>query len=523
MWLLPLGLGLNFKKVPWVTILLSIFIIGVFAFNVGGRTRIESGMEKAVKDSNINPASKKLFAEYCVGRLSDSACEKYSEKLFAEEPEANTEQAENEEEVQEEDISTALGNLEIITAELKVVEEFMLELENPNVISSLGSFAGYKTAREKRKSFLKNIYDKEKLHSQISINPESVVMAQFRHAGFMHLFGNLLMFFVFGAYVEIRMGAGLFALTFFVGGLVGLLGHILFFSNEDTFIVGASANVSAIMGAFFVLFRKFRMKFSLMLFVFPIRSFYASVALMFPLMYILGEVSSAVEAGMSSGGGVAHTAHLLGMSCGILMGLIEKKHMPLDWPFLDEQEVIETHNLKNFKSPRGCVRAAEQLLMENPENGFARYYSLKAIYTGEKDEADKASFDEFVREHLDDFVAVYYRRERWGELAEIVELIPVEDRLDGLLVDSGQSTLLSVADKFVERGQFFLALRFYDVFMIKYPRSATKDQVLDTCVRVFGSMDLTEENQKLFARYALKTKTELREIIENRIDLKIAS
>ncbi|MFF3610978.1 rhomboid family intramembrane serine protease [Streptomyces sp. NPDC002580] len=135
--------------------------------------------------------------------------------------------------------------------------------------------------------------------------------ALFIHGSWLHLLGNMLFFYVFGAMTEERMGRVEFALFYLGCGYLALLGYAAANAESQQSLVGASGAISAVLGAFLYLFPKARVT-SLFPFLFflPLR-FPAWVVL--PFWFALQWLA----AGRSdSGPGVAYLAHLVGFSLG---------------------------------------------------------------------------------------------------------------------------------------------------------------------------------------------------------------
>jgi membrane associated rhomboid family serine protease len=137
--------------------------------------------------------------------------------------------------------------------------------------------------------------------------------ALFIHGSWLHLLGNMLFFYVFGAMAEERMGHLEFAL-FYVGcGYLALVGYAVANSTSAQTLVGASGAISAVLGAFLYLFPKARVTS-----LFPFLFF---LPLRFPAWVVLPFWATLqwLAAGRSSGGpGVAYLAHLVGFSLGFV-------------------------------------------------------------------------------------------------------------------------------------------------------------------------------------------------------------
>lgn len=137
--------------------------------------------------------------------------------------------------------------------------------------------------------------------------------ALFVHGSWLHLLGNLLFLYVFGAMVEERMGRVPFAL-FYVGcGYVALVCYAAAHADSGQTLVGASGAISAVLGAFLYLFPKTRVT-SLFPFLFflPLR-FPAWIVLVFWF-----GLQWAAAQGAGNGPGVAYLAHVAGFAAGFL-------------------------------------------------------------------------------------------------------------------------------------------------------------------------------------------------------------
>ncbi|WP_189947666.1 rhomboid family intramembrane serine protease [Streptomyces alanosinicus] len=135
--------------------------------------------------------------------------------------------------------------------------------------------------------------------------------ALFVHGSWVHLLGNMLFLFVFGAMTEERMGRVEFTL-FYVGcGCLALLGYAAANATSKESLVGASGAISAVLGAFLYLFPRARVTSLLpFLFFLPVR---------FPAWVVLpfwAALQWAAAGQTSAGPGVAYLAHLIGFGLG---------------------------------------------------------------------------------------------------------------------------------------------------------------------------------------------------------------
>ncbi|MGQ4384133.1 rhomboid family intramembrane serine protease [Streptomyces sp. SAS_270] len=137
--------------------------------------------------------------------------------------------------------------------------------------------------------------------------------ALFVHGSWLHLLGNMLFLYVFGAMAEERMGHIEFAL-FYVGcGYLALLGYAAANAGSAQTLVGASGAISAVLGAFLYLFPGARVTS-----LFPFLFF---LPLRFPAWLVLPFWAALqwLAAGRAAQGpGVAYLAHLVGFGLGFV-------------------------------------------------------------------------------------------------------------------------------------------------------------------------------------------------------------
>lgn len=97
--------------------------------------------------------------------------------------------------------------------------------------------------------------------ASLAARPWTMVTSMFTHAGFGHIFTNMLTLYFFGSYLIQLIGGRNFLIVYFAGGI---LGNILFLLLSPALAIGASGAVFAVGGALTVLQPKLRV------FIFPI-------------------------------------------------------------------------------------------------------------------------------------------------------------------------------------------------------------------------------------------------------------
>lgn len=146
--------------------------------------------------------------------------------------------------------------------------------------------------------------------------------SMFLHGGWLHLLGNMLYLWVFGANVEDRWGHGKYLFFYLLCGAVGGLFHIFANPQSPVPTIGASGAVAGILGAYFIFFPKARV-----LTLVPIGFFLATFnipAMLFLFIWFLLQFFNAVllESGASGAEMVAWWAHIGGFIFGAVTAIL---------------------------------------------------------------------------------------------------------------------------------------------------------------------------------------------------------
>ena len=88
-----------------------------------------------------------------------------------------------------------------------------------------------------------------------------LISASYVHADFFHIAGNVLFFIVFGRTLESLFGSLTFLWIFPLLGVAGFLVQWALMPNLNAPVLGSSGAIAALMGAYFVLFPKAKIRF----------------------------------------------------------------------------------------------------------------------------------------------------------------------------------------------------------------------------------------------------------------------
>lgn len=149
----------------------------------------------------------------------------------------------------------------------------------------------------------------------------------FLHGGILHIVSNMWFLWVFGDNVEGYLGKLTYPVVYLLSGIAGGLAQYFISPNSEIPMLGASGAVAGILGAYYVLFPRSKIKTLV-----PFFGFVSIVELGAPFMlgywFILQLFSGAVSLPFSGSemGGVAFWAHVGGFVTGVLFANLLKKN-----------------------------------------------------------------------------------------------------------------------------------------------------------------------------------------------------
>jgi membrane associated rhomboid family serine protease len=149
---------------------------------------------------------------------------------------------------------------------------------------------------------------------------EALLTSMFLHGSWMHLIGNMWFLWIFGNNIEDSMGHLRFAAFYLLTGAIAAGAHIVFDPTSTIPMVGASGAISAIMGAYLVLYPRARVD-TLFFFIIFIRVIPLPAWVMLGYWMVL-QLSGSFATSVAGGGGVAYMAHIGGFVAGFVLILL---------------------------------------------------------------------------------------------------------------------------------------------------------------------------------------------------------
>jgi membrane associated rhomboid family serine protease len=158
-----------------------------------------------------------------------------------------------------------------------------------------------------------------------SVTPDSVssyatvFTSMFMHGSIAHFLGNMLFLWVFGDNIEDAMGHIGYLFFYLAGGLSAALAHIAFDTGSAVPMIGASGAISAVMGAYLLLFPTGSVR--VLVFVGIPLLFAVPALLVLGLWFVMQLMSgvAALEGAGDAAGGIAFWAHIGGFVAGAVL------------------------------------------------------------------------------------------------------------------------------------------------------------------------------------------------------------
>jgi membrane associated rhomboid family serine protease len=145
----------------------------------------------------------------------------------------------------------------------------------------------------------------------------TVFTSMFLHGGLFHLGGNMLYLWIFGNNIEDVLGHFKFILFYLLGGVIAAYAHAATDPHSMTPMIGASGAISAVLGAYLLLYPHASVNTLIFL------GFFVQVVRL-PALIVIGfwaiiqVINGIVTTGIAGKGGIAWFAHIGGFVFGVV-------------------------------------------------------------------------------------------------------------------------------------------------------------------------------------------------------------
>ena len=235
----------------------------------------------------------------------------------------------------------------------------------------------------------------------------ALLTSLFLHAGFLHLFGNMLFLWIYGDNVEHRLGRWWYLLGYLGTGVAATLFHTLFAEHSPLPLIGASGAISGVLGCYFIWFPANRVRLLVLIVPFFMQVVQVSSRLVLGMYLVMDNVLPFLIA-HGADAGVAHGAHIGGFVAGVALAWVIDR---------GELRVRPTEYADAETLPRDAAAAELRRVL-----GDGRFAAAAPLYFGlpERAARDALGPDELLalgdwlhaNGHTDAALVVYRRRLR---------------------------------------------------------------------------------------------------------------
>ena len=235
----------------------------------------------------------------------------------------------------------------------------------------------------------------------------ALLTSLFLHAGFLHLFGNMLFLWIYGDNVEHRLGRWWYLLAYLGTGVAATLFHTLFAEHSPLPLIGASGAISGVLGCYFIWFPANRVRLLVLIVPFFMQVVQVSSRLVLGMYLVMDNVLPFLIA-HGADAGVAHGAHIGGFVAGVALAWVIDR---------GELRVRPTEYADAETLPRDAAAAELRRVL-----GDGRFAAAAPLYFGlpERAARDALGPDELLalgdwlhaNGHTDAALVVYRRRLR---------------------------------------------------------------------------------------------------------------
>lgn len=455
---LPLGFGNLPKRFPFFALILVLGICGISAYKMSDIMGMSKKANQVALKKNIKIQKLKntVMMETCLSlRPPDLDCKKFDEG----EPKTQ----------KKEKLSAKnTGSSQSLTSYLNFTALFKGPEEKwPARARATPSFSHYKKESTALKREILREFSGFASSEDASLS--SFLFSSVTHLDWAHLMGNMVLLLFLGIWVEQRMGGMKFLATFFFGSFIGLYLQVQFF--ELIPVLGASAGVYAVMGAFFAFFYKAQISF-LFLTVFYVKKIFLPASWTFPFIFF---VKDFIQLASGESSGTAHLAHVGGLVLGLVFGFWQASRDDLAGSQLFPEEKPLEKTIKKSKNLREVWKAFDELMKWNCQNRPAiRTFLKRTQHVGAHFNHQQLAK---IEKHLCFNLNFIMKNGPVADLVTWVRLIPDYVSLAKCLRDVPLSQILFIADFLAEREDWDLSLKLYEVSLTKIKSQALRKKV----------------------------------------------
>lgn len=314
----------------------------------------------------------------------------------------------------------------------------------------------------------------------------------FLHAGFGHIFGNMIFLLAVGFLVEVTMDRKSYLALYLLAGLGSAGFYILMRGDSLVPGIGASGAIAGLMGAYTVLYGMTRIRF---FYFIGIYFDYATMPALVLLPLWLG--NELVQQLMYGNSGVNFLAHIGGLLSGALLAILIRRYLPsYSLAFIENEKRQEQDNtelekvralMAEFK-PETALPILRRLFSRDPTNRevLVRYYECSRI--------NPASDEYHAMAH-----AIFSLRDE-----DVATNLLVRDTFNEYLrlarprTKMGASLICGLAKRFVKQKDSVEAERLIHIIVARNVTCQDRELLIKNYLRLLDEQGREKERERFF-------------------------
>lgn len=475
----PLGLGNKPKVLPIAVMCLMIFTFYYSSINFALVESLEEDKTFKTLTDEVVELRMKTILEACAKSLSKNDCKELGEIITEREIKATRSPASEKKKKLRETASLkeTIEYAERMDRLVDFLGQFRAEpKEWPVEAKKTASFGKIEPKLEEIKDLTSKMALEKGFLSRSNYNLVSLTKATFMHGGWLHLISNFIMLVIFGIYLEQRVGFAVFGMLFLVGSYIGLSTEI-FLGRQGT-VLGASAGLMAVMGAFYILFIHAKLRFWFSFLVYN-RTFYLPILYTMPLFFFASDIAAIADRNASD---VAHLAHIGGLTFGIIVGLIERKLNPVPAPFLYIEEVHLLSKIKQSNNFEESFKALQDVAKWNSQNEAVSIEVVKELERWKPQLTELQVKTVINWSHL--YLASRLEKRYFPESSVFLKDLSSCFTLSAVIKDLRWQNLIQLADYSLEKGYLKSAYDIYCYLLMAQPYNPALKGLDQTCKNI---------------------------------------
>ena len=524
--ILPVGLDRPLTKVPYGTLI--ILLVTCYMFSKNSDIDYLYELSQSSKEFQLKEHGVNLFKNLCLETLNEElTCEKYKtlvENKYIEFPNSYTNDDFKDlrkisdfyihEGEQYDSLLSELENDSTVAEPLKKsLNIFFKDIYTPvNHLSGIKGFDTYNDSLKKYYQQVKKIHHKHNILSKLNLNLRSLLTSQMSHGGYLHLLMNMFVLLVVGSFIEQRVGIFLFMSLYFLGGSFALISQTYMSQNPFLSLIGASGNVYALVGIFWMLFYRHSMIVFIPL---PLdKKVKIPVFYVIPCLFIFSDIRGYVDSQniLVPGSNIAYIAHMSGLYLGVIVGFCLKKLQNIPDRFVDQNEYKLWEDLKSTVILKEKVVLANRILRLYPDHLDVKLEVFHELHKFRMDlikDPDRKLYFQFLAQHVGEVTKYALRNDQINVFLELYDAIPYQRSFCKMFSSMNLDQLLSLANHSFRTKKYILGLRFLEVYLYISPDSKYLNQIFETIKSLVLTINEDQHLKDYIEGYLPQIKSEI--------------